>query len=109
MTEIAGWKIADSPLQPFTELIHTCGINLSLEMSLLLVLVECVPCPGPELKKELAVFLVAQLCILYDIIEFTEEYIGLMTLLFITDLFPLLFKALCIVVLFARSFRFVWW
>ena len=109
MVEIASWKIADSPLKPFAELFHACRINLSLEMSLLLVLVQCAPCPGPEIKKQLAVFLIAQFCIFHDIFEFTEDYIGFLTLLFITDLFPLLFKALCIVFLFARSFRVVWW
>ena len=73
MIQIALWELANSKLNPFAELLNACRVDLPLKMSPLLFLVICAPCPGAKLQKQLAIFLIAQLCILNGLFELSNE------------------------------------
>ena len=102
--------ITDSGLHPLAELFDTGSVDLPLEVFLLVTLVISIQCSRAKLLKQLAIFFIAQICILNDLFVLAHKDVVVLALLLIISLIFLCCLTRLIVFSFARFsvlFRFL--
>ena len=73
MSKIAIRRLTESLLHPLAELLNASRIDPSLKVLLLLRLLISIPGTDSKLLKQLAVILIAHVCVLNHRLEFFKE------------------------------------